>query len=348
MTAEGGNPGVVVHGAGDLRVVERDPPVPRPDEALVRIAYGGICGSDLHYWQHGGIGDALIREPLLLGHEVVGTILQQAADGSGPAGGTHVAVHPGSPGVSTDYPDGRPNLSPTATYLGSAREFPHSDGGFARVVALPATMLRPLDPALALRTAALTEPASVAWHAVSRAGDVAGKRVLVIGCGPIGALVIAVLRHHGAAEVTAVDLYDQPMAIARSLGASVTIPAADREAIRSVRADVAIESSGSVAGLGSALSGLRSGGRLVIVGMPPGGEQPVRLSEIVAREIEVVGSFRFNDEIDSVISALADGSLAVDPLITHTFPVENAIEAFHVAADSARSGKVLLDFGDRA
>jgi L-idonate 5-dehydrogenase len=340
------NPGVVAYGAGDLRVVDLGTPTAEADEALVQIALGGICGSDLHYWQHGGIGDSVIREPLVLGHEVVGTVLREAADGSGPAPGTRVAVHPGSPGASDDYPVDRANLSPTATYLGSAREYPHSNGGFARIVALPSRMLRPLDRELSLSTAVIAEPASVAWHAVERAGGVRGKRVLVIGCGPIGALVVAVLRHHGAAEITAVDLYEQPMAIARSVGASRTISATDADAVRSVRADIAIESSGSVAGFGSALSGLRSGGRLVLVGMPPGGEQPVRLAEIVAREIEVVGSFRFNDEIDAVLGALSDGSLSAEPLVTHTFPVDDAVEAFRVAADSARSGKVLLDFGD--
>ncbi|MFD1214087.1 alcohol dehydrogenase catalytic domain-containing protein, partial [Arthrobacter sp. GCM10027362] len=157
-------------------------PRPAPDEALVRIAYGGICGSDLHYWLHGAAGESVLRDPLVLGHEVVGTVLQAAADGTGAAAGTNVAVHPATPqGGGARYPLDRPNLSPGCTYLGSAARHPHTDGAFTRLAALPARMLRPLPAGLGLREAALAEPAAVAWHAVARAGEVRGKRALVIG-----------------------------------------------------------------------------------------------------------------------------------------------------------------------
>jgi L-idonate 5-dehydrogenase len=342
------NLGVVAYGADDLRVEDVGMPVVSPHEALVEIAYGGICGSDLHYWQHGAVGDAVIKAPLTLGHEIVGTVIEQAADGSGPAAGTRVGVHPATPGGTRRYPADRPNISSGASYLGSAREFPHTNGAFARLVALPGRMLRPLPDTLPLRAAAVIEPASVAWHAVSRAGEVAGRRVLVIGCGPIGSLVVAVLRRAGAREIVAVDVFDGPMAIASSLGATRTIPAADAEAIAEVDADIAIESSGNPRGLASAIAGLTRGGRIVMVGMPPGGDQPAQLAAIVAHEIELVGSFRFNDEIDDVIAALADGSLDAAAVVTHEFGVQDAVAAFGVAADSANSGKVLLTFGGAA
>ena len=135
----------------------------------MEIAYGGICGSDLHYWTHGAAGESILRAPMVLGHEVVGTVVAAAADGTGPAVGTRVAVHPASPagdGV-TRYPADRPNLSPGCTYLGSAARFPHTDGAFVRYATLPSRMLRELPDNLDLRTAAAIEPASVAWHAVS-------------------------------------------------------------------------------------------------------------------------------------------------------------------------------------
>ena len=138
----------------------------------------------------------------------------------GPAVGTRVAVHPASPaddGV-TRYPADRPNLSPGCTYLGSAARFPHTDGAFVRYATLPSRMLRELPDGLDLRTAAAIEPASVAWHGVARAGDVTGKTVLVIGAGPIGALIVAVLKRAGAAEIVAVDLHDHPLAVARRAG----------------------------------------------------------------------------------------------------------------------------------
>lgn len=337
---------VVVHGIDDLRVEERALPVPAADEAMVRIAYGGICGSDLHYWTHGAAGESILRAPMVLGHEVVGTVLQAAADGSGDPAGTRVAVHPATPGPGdgTRYPTERPNLSPGGTYLGSAARVPHTEGAFASVVALPAGMLRALPDGLSLRVAAVVEPASVAWHAVGRAGPIAGRRALVIGCGPIGALVIAVLSRAGASEIVAVDLHDTPLEIAVAVGATRTIHAADADAIAAVDADIVIESSGSARGLASAVRGATRGGRIVMVGLLPSGEQPALVSLAITRELELVGSFRFNDEIDEVIAALADGSLDAGPVVTHEFAAADALEAFTVAKDASRSGKVLLKF----
>jgi threonine dehydrogenase-like Zn-dependent dehydrogenase len=281
----------------------------------------------------------------VLGHEIVGTVSQAAADGSGPAAGTAVAVNPATPGGDgARYPHDRPNLSPGCTYLGSAARFPHTQGAFLKYANLPARMLRPLPEGLSLRSAALVEPASVAWHAVSRAGDVAGKRVLVVGSGPIGALVVAVLKRAGAAEIVAVDKHDKPLEIAAALGATKVLKATDADAIASVEADVVLESSGTHQGLASAIRGAMRGGRVVMVGLLPSGEQPVPVSLAIVRELELVGSLRFNDEIDDVIAALVDGSLYVDPVVTHEFPVGEALHAFDVAKDSASSGKVLLRF----
>ena len=339
---------VVAHAAGDLRVDTVPVPEPAADEALVEVAYGGICGSDLHYWQHGAAGESILKAPMLLGHEVVGTVLRQAADGSGPAAGTLVAVHPATPGPGdgSRYPAERPNLSPGCSYLGSAARYPHTEGAFARFAALPGRMLRPLPAGLGLREAALAEPAAVAWHAVSRAGSVAGKRVLVIGAGPIGSLIIAVAKRAGAAEIIATDMHDSPRHRAELVGATGTLAATDAEGIQAVQADVVFESSGSPRGLASAFRGAARGGRVVMVGLLPAGEQPALISLAIARELELVGSFRFNDEIDEVLAALADGSLVVGPVVTHEFAAADALEAFGVARDSAVSGKVLLSFAE--
>lgn len=348
MIIPASSPAVVVHAAGDLRIEDVPLRPPGPDETVVEIAYGGICGSDLHYWSHGAAGESILRAPMVLGHEVVGTVALAATDGSGPPVGTPVAVHPASPagdGV-TRYPADRPNLSPACTYLGSAARFPHTDGAFLRYATLPSRMLRALPSGLGLRTAAVVEPAAVAWHGVGRAGDVTGRTVLVIGAGPIGALVIAVLRRAGAAEIVAVDLHDQPLAVARSLGATRTLLAHEADAIAAVQADVALDSSGSPRGLASAIRGTARGGRAVMVGLLPTGDQPLPMSLAITRELELVGSFRFNDEIDRVIEALVDGSLVVDPVITHEYRLADALEAFATAQDASRSTKVLLRFDD--
>lgn len=338
-------PAVVAHGKDDLRIEEVALTPTRPDQAVIDIAYGGICGSDLHYWLHGAAGESILKDPMVLGHEVVGTVVRAAADGTGPDVGTSVAVHPATPAPgAAKYPLDRPNLSPGCTYLGSAARHPHTDGAFLRYANLPTRMLRPLPETLPLRRAALVEPASVAWHAVSRAGDVRGKTVLVVGCGPIGTLAVAVLKRAGAAHITAVDMHENPLQIAAAVGADVLLQAPDAATIAAVEADVVIESSGNHFGLASAINGAVRGGRVVMVGLLPSGEQPIAISLAITRELELLGSFRFNDEIDEVIDALADGTLSVDAVVTHEYALKDGLEAFDTARNSALSGKVLLNF----
>ncbi|MET7572001.1 L-idonate 5-dehydrogenase [Streptomyces sp. NPDC005492] len=336
---------VVAHGADDVRVERVVVRPPEPHEVVVSVAHGGICGSDLHYWRHGAVGESVLRAPMVLGHEVAGTVVRAASDGTGPAVGTRVAVHPARH-ERTDirFPPDRPNLSPGVRYLGSAARFPHTEGAFAREIVVPAAMLRELPEWIDLRVATLAEPAAVAWHAVSQAGDLGGKRVLVVGSGPIGALAVAVAARAGAAEIVAVDLHAKPREIASAVGATRTLDAGDTEAIAAVDADVVIESSGNHRGLASAIKGATRGGTVVMVGLLPGGDQPVPIAHAISRELRLVGSFRFNDEIDEVIAAIADGSLAVGPIITHDFPADEALKGFAVAADASVSSKVLLTF----
>jgi len=337
---------VVAHGRADLRVERIPLAAPRPDEALVDITYGGICGSDLHYWRHGAVGESVLRAPMVLGHEVVGRVARPAADGSGPAAGARVAVHPATPGAGdgSRYPAARPNLSPGGGYLGSAARYPHCDGAFAEQAVLPSRMLRPLPESLPWEVAALAEPASVAWRALGRAGEVSGRRLLVVGAGPIGLLVVAAAQTLGAAEVVAADLHPAPLALARQLGATATLTALDTEALAGVDADVVVECSGSPRGLATAVRGATRAGRVVMVGLLPSGEQPALISLAISRELELVGSYRFVDEIDEVIARLADTSLAVGPVVTHRYPLEQALDAFEAAADASRSSKVLLRF----
>lgn len=336
---------LIAHAADDLRLDTVALTPAAPDEAVIAIAYGGICGSDLHYWQHGAAGRSVLKAPMRLGHEASGTVVRRAEDGSGPAVGTPVTVHPATPGgTGAKYPADRPNLSPGCRYMGSAAQVPHNDGLFIGHVAVPTRMLRALPPGLDLRIAALAEPASVAWHAVERAGDLRGATVLVVGTGPIGALIVAVAARAGAAHIVAVDLQDYSLEVARALGAHRTIDARDSAAIASVEADATFECSGNHRGLASAIDGTMRGGRVVMVGLPPAGDQPVPVSLAITREIDLVGSFRFNDEMDDVIEALADGSLDVGAVITAEYPVTEALDAFALAADASRSSKVLLTF----
>ncbi|WP_285364479.1 zinc-binding dehydrogenase [Microbacterium sp. LMC-P-041] len=336
---------IVIHAAGDLRVEEIAEPLPASDEAVIDIVYGGICGSDLHYWTHGAAGESILRAPMVLGHEVVGVVSRAAADGSGPWEGTRVAVHPATP--ATEYvrhPAHRPNIA-GGGYLGSAARFPHRDGAFAQRVAMPTGMLRALPETVDLQEAALIEPASVAWHAVNRIGDVTDLSALVVGCGPIGLLAIAVLRARGVRHITAIDLHDRPLKVAKELGADVLLKQPDEADVSAIDADVVVESSGSHRGLDTAIRAATRGGAVAMVGLLPSGPQPVQVALAIAKELDLLGSFRFNDEIDEVIEALAQKRLRIAPVISHVEPWRSAEAAFAIAADPTQSSKVLLKFG---
>jgi L-idonate 5-dehydrogenase len=341
------NIAVVGHGPGDLRVENIATPTPGPGQVVVAVAYGGICGSDLHYYHRGGVGDFRITEPMVLGHEVVGTVLTWGPDvpEGTPTPGSPVAVHPATVcGHCHECLAGRANICRNVAYLGSAARTPHVQGGFSRQMVIPAVQLRALPGSLDLRTAALIEPLSVAVHAVSRAGDVRGKNVLVTGAGPIGCLVVAVLKQAGAARVTVSDMVDETLQIATAVGADAVVRA-DQPNGPDWPEDVelAIEASGAPPALATCLSRTRRGGTVVLLGLLPPGEVPFLGNVAVTRELDVRGAFRFSTEFDEAIALLSAG-LQVAPIITGVHPVSQAIAAFDLAGDRRHSSKVLIDF----
>lgn len=333
---------VVVHQAGDLRVDDR--PVPEPGEGQVRlrVTHGGICGSDLHYYLDGRVGNFVLREPLVLGHEVVGRVDLDPAGRY--AEGTPVAIHPAyACGTCPECRAGRTNTCRNARYLGSAASDPQVQGGFAEHLLVREDQIRVLPEGLDLARAVLAEPLGVALHAVNQAGDVSGKKVLVSGSGPIGALVVAAAVVRGAAEVTATDLRDAPLHVARLVGAAHTIRV-DQEQVPELTFDVAFEASGSPRGLSAALGAVVRGGTVVQVGSLQGGDLPVTLAALVAREITLRGAFRFADEIDEAIELLATDD-RFQHVITHTFAIDDVRQAMDVAHDASVSSKVVLEVG---
>ncbi|MGW7788489.1 L-idonate 5-dehydrogenase [Streptomyces tricolor] len=337
--------GCVLNGAGELRVEELPCPRPGPGAALVAVRYGGVCGSDLHYWRHGGVGDFRLREPMVLGHEVVGTVVSYGPEATGPAPGTAVAVHPATPcGHCPECADGRANVCRDTRYLGSAARFPHVQGGFAARLVVPAGQLRVLPDGLGLRRAALAEPLAVALHAVRRAGEVAGRHVLVTGAGPIGCLVVAAAKAAGAARVTVTDLVPEALGYAAVAGADTLVRADDPDDPGwPAEVDTAVEASGAAAGLDTCVRLVRRSGVVVQLGMLPAGRTPFAGNLVVSREIEVRGAFRFDAEFDTALDLLAARG-EFDGLVSAVVPVREAESAFALAADRERSCKVLLEF----
>jgi L-idonate 5-dehydrogenase len=338
---------LVVHGPGDIAVGARRAPAPGPDEAVVAVVHGGICGSDLHYWRSGQVGESILRAPMVLGHEVVGVVAEPTADGSGPPLGTRVAVHPAQVcGHCGFCLRGDQNLCDDLRYMGSAARVPHTDGGFAERLAVPASRLVPIPEGLDMTTAALAEPASVVLHGLGRVRRL-GRRiedsdVVVIGAGPIGLLSVALATALGARTVTATDIFDRPLRLARQVGATHTVRAGTGEPLP--EADVAIESSGSVQGLDSAVRALRRGGTVVNVGQLPSSGLTAPLHLAVTRELTLTGSSRFSTEMPEALSIMGREPGRFSPIVTSVVPLADAVAAFEEAADAQRSSKVLLAF----
>jgi len=329
---------LAIHGKEDIRWEDRSDPVPDDGEVRLRVGYVGICGSDLHYYFDGANGENVVREPFTPGHELSAVV---DLDPSGRyAAGAPVTVHPARYGTPVPGLQDRPHLCPGGDYLGSAATFPHRQGGAAELVIVESHMVRALPDGLPLRRAALAEPLAVALHAVRLAGDVSGKRVLVIGAGPIGLLVVGAAGRAGATDIGVSDLRPEPLDRAVALGATETV-VVGRDTIDDESYDVIFECSGVGVSLTQAVRAARRAGTVVQVGMLPNAEIGVNLSPMLAKELNLIGAFRFSTEIDDAIAMLA-ASGELDSVISHVVPAADAVDAFTLARDASASAKVLL------
>lgn len=341
---------VVIHAPHDLRLDEIAPaPAPGPGEVRISIAQGGICGSDLHYFHHGGFGAVRLREPMALGHEVSGILAELGPGVTGLAVGDKVAVNPSRPCDACEMcRQGLRNQCLDMRFNGSAMRFPHEQGLFRAEVTLPAAQAIRLSPGADLALAAMAEPLAVCLNAVAKAGSLLGRRVLVSGCGPIGCLTVLAAAHAGASEIIATDISAAPLAIAAQVGATETVDlttaaaALDRYRAGKGQVDVAFECSGAAPALQTACEVARPQGQIVTVGL--GSDILLPLSLVVTKELRVTGSFRFDREFAVAAELIDRGRVDVRPLLTGTYPVDEAERAFAAASDRATAMKVQLQF----
>lgn len=340
-----------LHAAQDIRVEIHDLDAPGAGEALVAIGAGGICGSDLHYFQDGGIGLIRVREPIILGHEAAGTVVALGPDVEHLAVGDLVAVNPSRPcGVCTYCRDGLAMHCTDMRFNGSAMRMPHQQGLFRDKIVVDAAQCHPVKGDVSVSEAACAEPLAVCLHARSLAGDLAGKRVLVSGAGPIGVLCVALARGAGAIEVVVTDLQDAPLAVALKMGATQTINVATQGAALAAFAqgkghfDVAFECSAAGPAIASAIAALRPRGVLVQVGVA--GDTAVPLNLLVGKEITHRGSFRFHEEFAEAVDAIATRKIDLRPMITATLPLDQIEQAMALASDRSRAVKVQISFAN--
>jgi L-idonate 5-dehydrogenase len=341
---------IVCHAPLDLRFDSQAVEPLGPQQLRVRVAFGGICGSDLHYFQHGGFGSVRIKEPMVLGHEVSGIVNEVGTGVTGYWRGQRIAVSPSRPcGLCTYCQLGQHNHCLEMRFYGSAMRFPHVQGAFRELLVIDASQAHRVANDLPLTEAALAEPLSVGLHAIARAGSVFGKRVLVTGCGPIGALLIAGLRRAGAAEIVAVDIAELPLACAVKMGADKAIDLVKQpDGLAPYAAgkgyfDVMFEASGNERALLAGLDVIAPRGVIVAIGL--GGHISIPMNTLVAKEIELRGTFRFHSEFAVALGFLNQRLIDGRPVISDVLSFDKATEAFTLAADKGRAMKVQLDFG---
>lgn len=339
---------IVIHAAKDLRVEDRPVEKPGPGEVSLRLATGGVCGSDLHYYNHGGFGTVKLREPMVLGHEVSAFVEELGEGVTGLERGQLVAVSPSRPCGHCRYcQEGLQNQCLNMRFYGSAMPFPHIQGAFREQLVALASQCVVAD-GLSAGEAAMAEPLAVTLHATRRAGQLFGKRVLVTGCGPIGVLSILAARRAGAAEIVATDLSDFTLAIAKSAGADRVINTAKaRDGLAPYGADkgyfdVLYECSGAAPALASGIGALRPRGIILQLGL--GGDMTIPMQMLTSKELDMRGSFRFHEEFAIGVELMRKKLIDVKHLITHSVPLAEAESAFKLASDRSSAMKAQITF----
>lgn len=341
---------LVIHSSGDLRVEAVPTPTVESGQIRVRIRTGGICGSDLHYYQHGGFGTIRLQQPMVLGHEVAGVINEVSADVKHLKVGDRIAVSPSLPcGQCRFCQLGLQNHCLEMRYFGSAMRMPHVQGAFRQEIVVGTGQAYKLAVDVTDAEGAMAEPLAVALHAVNRAGPLLGRKVLVTGSGPIGAMVIIAARRAGASLIVATDVLDQPLRKALKVGAdeAINIAQAPDELAKYAKEkgqfDVLFEASGNDRALRAAFDVVRPRGVIVQLGLS-GQELTLPFNTIVAKEFDLRGAFRFHEEFGVAVDLINQGLVDLKPLVSATLSYRDAGRAFALAADRSQSMKVILNF----
>jgi L-iditol 2-dehydrogenase len=329
----------VLHGANKISVEERPRPRPGDNEVLVRVGSVGICGSDLHYYEHGRIGRFVVEDPLVLGHEASGTIEETGSAVEGLSVGQRVSVEPGVPDLScAQCLAGRYNLCPRMRFFAT----PPIDGAFCEFVVVNAAFAHPVPDEISDDAAALLEPLSVGVWACRKAEVSAGSRVLITGAGPVGLVSLQTALAFGAYQVTVSDINPSRLALARDLGATLTIDPRTSSVEDLPRPpDVLLECSGFPPAIADGIRALDLAGRAVLVGMG-GDEVPLPLSVIQERELTVTGTFRYANTWPTAIGLVASRRVNLDRLVTGHYGLDQVEDALLAGRRDEHAVKVMV------
>jgi L-iditol 2-dehydrogenase len=329
------NPAAVLHGIRDIRIEDQPEPQAGPGQVVVEVGAVGICGSDVHYYEHGRIGDFVVEAPMIIGHEAAGTVIAVGDGVDETRVGQIVALEPGVPDFTCDQcMNGRYNLCPNVQFFAT----PPVHGAIVRRVVVPAVFAHPAPEGLSYEQAAMAEPVSVGISACRKAGVTVGDRVLLTGAGPIGLLAAQVARSFGAGEVALTDSNAYRLGVARDLGfaahdAADTVPG---------QYDVLLECSGSPQALADGMRLLAPAGRVVLIGM--GADSvAIEVPLVQNRELTITGIFRYANTYPSALQLIASGQVNVARVITHRFPLEATDDALTLVRRDPHSIKAVVD-----
>ncbi len=309
-----------------IALEERTVPVPGPGEVLVRVTAVGVCGSDVHYYEHGRIDDFVVTEPLVLGHEAGGQIVAVGSNVDPDRVGTRVSIEPQRPDPSSSWVlEGHYNLDPSIAFYAT----PPIDGAFAEYVTIQSQFAYAVPDSVSDEAAALFEPLSVGIAAARKARLTAGETVLIAGAGPIGLVTAQVARAYGATHVLVSE--PDPIRRERALKFGATQVLAPDDDLAGTRIDVFVDASGVPAAISAGLNALRPGGRAVLVGMGTS-VAPAPLSVIRNRELEVTGVFRYANTWPTARELVASGAVDLDRMVTARFPLAQATAALETSS----------------
>lgn len=315
-----------------LELQERPVPLPAPDEVLVKISAVGVCGSDVHFFAEGGLGDWKVTEPLVLGHESSGTIVAVGAQVDASRVGQRVSIEPQHPSAtSAETLGGAYNLDPQMRFYA----VPGTDGAFAEFTTIQSHFAHPVPDDLSDEAAALLEPLSVAVATARKAGFTVGSRVLITGSGPIGIVTAQVARAYGAAEIIVTDLDRRRREQALRFGATRVIdPAQEAVGELGLAVDAYVDASGAARAVQSGIREVRAGGRVVLVGMGAP-EIALPIPVIQNRELIVTGVFRYANTWPTAIELVRSGKVDLDSMVTGHFALAEVEQALRSTSDPA-------------
>ncbi|KAF6023182.1 hypothetical protein EB796_018515 [Bugula neritina] len=331
------NLSAVLHSKMDIRMEEWPIPEPKAGEVQIAVHSTGICGSDVSYYTKGFIGDFVVREPMVLGHESSGIVSKLGEGVTNLKVGDRVAMEPGIPCRRCDLcKGGKYNLCPDVIFYAT----PPVHGTLTRLTTLAADFCFKLPDHVSMEEGALLEPLSVAVYACTRAGVTIGKRVLVAGAGPIGLLAMMSAKAYGASEVVITDISQSRLDFAKKMGADhiLLVDTKDaqemagrvKDSLGGRMPEITIECSGAESAIQMAIYATKSGGMVCLVGLGPP-EVKVPIVNAACREVDIRGVFRYCNSYQNALEMISTGRINVKPLITHRFTLEQTLDAYNAA-----------------